>query len=84
MLLDINVVNNNNSFSVNCSTSISELIFFMRNNVLKHLKFLHDLIFTVKSCEEYSTVLPSQTFGIIFNNEVMFLIRLVNVRGISN
>ena len=36
------------------------------------------------SCEEYSTVLPSQTFGIIFNNEVMFWIRLVNVRGISN
>lgn len=71
MLLDINVVNNNNS-SVNCSTSISEWIFFMRNNVLKHLNFLHDLIFTVQSCKEYSTVLPSQTFGIIFNNEVMF------------
>lgn len=84
MLLDINVVNNNNSFSVNCSSSISEWIFFMRNNVLKHLNFLHDLIFTVQSCEEYSTVLPSQTFGIIFNNEVMFWIRLVNVRGISN
>lgn len=82
MLLDINVVNNNSS--VNCSTSISEWIFFMRNNVLKHLNFLHDLIFTVQSCEEYSTVLPSQTFGIIFNNEVMFWIRLVNVRGISN
>ena len=44
----------------------------MRNNVLKHLNFLHDLIFTVQSCKEYSTVLPSQTFGIIFNNEVMF------------
>lgn len=56
----------------------------MRNNVWKHLNFLHDLIFTVQSCEEYSTVLPSQTFGIIFNNEVMFWIRLVNVRGISN
>ena len=84
MLLDINVLNNNNSFSVNCSTSISEWIFFMRNNVLKHLNFLHDLIFTVQSCEEYSTVLPSQTFGIIFNNEDMFWIRLVNVRRISN
>lgn len=56
----------------------------MRNNVLKHLNVLHDLIFTVQSCEEYSTVLPSQKFGIIFNNEVMFWIRLVNVRGISN